>query len=130
MTAVSLPEDAHGPWHSPIDLRRYDRSPALAKAEQRAIRELGLRNLRRQRYHDPDAPQWTDISRLTRPLQDVDASFDVPPTEHARRSANDAVAVVLLRCADEGRAYWDWDGKEWLQLLGHNHRAFQEQVPD
>ncbi|MFD8766103.1 hypothetical protein [Streptomyces mirabilis] len=56
MTAASLPEDTHGHWHSPIDLRRYDRSSALAGAEQRAIRELGLRNLRRQRYHDPDAP--------------------------------------------------------------------------
>lgn len=130
MTAASLPEDSPGRWHSPIDLRHYDRSPALAGAEQRAIRELGLRNLRRQRYHDPDAPQWADISRLTRPLQDINASFDVPRTEYGRRVMNDAAAVVLLRCADVGRAYWDWDGEEWLRFLGHHHRAFQEQVPD
>ncbi|MFD8035024.1 hypothetical protein ACFV3F_41120 [Streptomyces sp. NPDC059717] len=112
MTAASLPEDTPGRWHSPIDLRHYDRSPALAEAEQRAIRELGLRNLRRQRYHDPDAPQWADIGRLTRPLLDINASFDVPRTEYGRRVMNDAAAVVLLRCADAGRAYWDWDGKE------------------
>lgn len=131
MTAASLPEDSPGRWHSPIDLRSYDRSPALSGAEQRAIRELSLRNLRRQRYHDPDAPQWADIVRLTRPLQDINASFDVRRTEYGRRVRNDAAAVVLLlRCADVGRAYWDWDGEEWLRFLGPNHRAFQEQVPD
>ncbi|MFD8766102.1 tyrosine-type recombinase/integrase [Streptomyces mirabilis] len=54
----------------------------------------------------------------------------MPPTEHVRRAVNDAVAVVLLRCANAGRAYWDWDGEEWLRFLGHNHRAFQGQVPD
>ncbi|MFG2960815.1 hypothetical protein ACGF5O_44725 [Streptomyces sp. NPDC048291] len=130
MTTASMPQDTNHPWHSPIDLRRYDRSPALTGAEQVAIRELDLRNLRRQRYHDPDAPQWADISRLTRPLQDINAGFDVPPTEYARRAANDAVAVVLLRCADEGRAYWAWNREDWLRFLGRNHRAFQEQVPD
>jgi hypothetical protein len=129
MTAASHPEDTHGPWHSPIDRRRYDRSPVLAGAEQRATHQLGLRNLRRQRYHDPDAPQWADISRITRPLQDIKASFDVPPTEYVRRAVNDAVAVMLLRCADEGHAYWDWDGEKWLRFLGRNHRAFQGQVP-
>ncbi|MGW3734856.1 tyrosine-type recombinase/integrase [Streptomyces sp. NPDC005148] len=130
MTASSLSEDVLGYWHSPIDLRHYDRSPVLARAEEHGIRELGLRNLRRHRYHDPDAPQWADINRLVRPLQDINASFDVPSTEHVRRSTNDAIAVVLLRCADLGRAYWDWDAEEWLRFLGRNHRAFQGQVPD
>ncbi|MEV6762578.1 hypothetical protein AB0N16_18485 [Streptomyces sp. NPDC051105] len=55
-----------------------DRSPVLSKAEQRAIRELGVRHLRRLRHRDPDAPQWAEIGRLLQPLQDVNASFDTP----------------------------------------------------
>ncbi|MEV4033736.1 hypothetical protein [Streptomyces umbrinus] len=42
----------------------------------------------------------------------------------------DAVALLLLQCADTGRAYWDWTAQEWLDLLGHNHQAFRGQVPD
>ena len=71
MTTASLPEDTGGRWCSPIDPTRYERSPALSQAERHAIRELGLRNLRRLRYHDPDAPQWAAISRLLHPLPDV-----------------------------------------------------------
>lgn len=130
MTTASLPEDTGGRWCSPIDPTRYERSPALSEAERHAIRELGLRNLRRLRYHDPDAPQWAAISRLLHPLQDVNAGFDTLPTMHLRRAMNDAVAVLLLRCADSGRSYWGWTEKEWLDLLGRNHKAFRGQVPD
>ncbi|MEU0030823.1 hypothetical protein [Streptomyces sp. NPDC006335] len=129
MTTAPLPENTVGPWRSEIDLRRYDRSPVLSKAEQRAIRELGLRDLRRLRYHNADAPQWTAIGRLLRPLHDVNASFNTPPTMHLRRAMNDATAVLLLRCADSGRTYWDWTEQDWLNLLGRNHKAFQKQVP-
>ncbi|GAA2906353.1 tyrosine-type recombinase/integrase [Streptomyces mexicanus] len=130
MTTAPLPEQANGRRHSPIGQRRGHRSPVLSEAERRAIRELGLRNLRRLRYHDPDAPQWTVISRLIQPMRDVNASFDTPPTMHMTRAMNDAIAVVILRCADVGRAYWDWTDQEWLDLLGHSHKAFREQVPD
>jgi Tat protein secretion system quality control protein TatD with DNase activity len=102
MTATPLTDGTDGRWRCPIDLRRYDRSPVLFAAEQRAIGELGLRNLRRLRHHDPDAPQWAEIGRLLRPLHDVNASFDTPPSMHARRAMHDAVAVLLLRCAEAG----------------------------
>ncbi|MFF3505600.1 hypothetical protein [Streptomyces sp. NPDC003247] len=130
MTTASLPEQANRRWHSSIGPRRGHHSPVLSEAERWAIRELGLRNLRRLRYHNPDAPQWAVISRLIQPMQDVDASFDTPPTMHMTRAMNDAVAVVILRCADVGRAYWDWTDQEWLDLLGHSHKAFRDQVPD
>jgi hypothetical protein len=100
------------------------------RREQLAIRELGVRNLRPLRHHDPDAPQWAAISRLVQPLQEVNASFDTQPTMRMRRAMSDAVAVLILRCADVGRAYWDWTAQEWLDLLGHSHQAFRGQVPD
>lgn len=130
MTTAPLPEGTDRRWSSPIDSRRYDHSPVVTAAELRAIRELGIRNLRRLRYHDPAAPQWAEIGRLLRPLQDINASFDTLPTMHLKRAMDDAVAVLLLRSADSRRAYWDWTDQEWLSLLGRNHKAFQSQVPD
>ncbi|WP_369275795.1 tyrosine-type recombinase/integrase [Streptomyces sp. R11] len=124
MTTAPLPEDTGGRWCSPIDLKRYERSPGLSEADLHAIRRLDLRNLRRLRYHDPDAPQWAALSRLLHPLQDVNVGFDTPPTMHMRRAMNDAVAVLLLRCADSGRSYWEWTRPRviaddvWAKLLG------------
>ncbi|MFG3024486.1 hypothetical protein ACGFZQ_39225 [Streptomyces sp. NPDC048254] len=129
MTTAPMAAGAAERWRSPIDLRRYDRSPVLSTAEQDAIRELGVRNLRRLRHHDPDAPQWAEIGRLLRPLQDVNASFDTPPNMHTRRAMHDAAAVLLLRSADVGRTFWGWSEQDWLDFLGRNHRAYQEQVP-
>jgi len=48
---------------------------------------------------------------------------------HARRAMHDAVAVLLLRCAETGRAFWSWGEQEWRGLLGRDHKAYQEQVP-
>ncbi|MFJ3308332.1 hypothetical protein ACIPSA_35700 [Streptomyces sp. NPDC086549] len=130
MTTASLPEETNERWHSSLGLSRGDRSPALSVEEQLAIRELGLRNLRRLRHHDPDASQWAAINRLVQPPQEVNASFDTTPTMRMQRAMSDAVAVLILRCADVGRVYWDWTAQEWLDLLGRNHQAFREQVSD
>ncbi|MGW3941649.1 tyrosine-type recombinase/integrase [Streptomyces phaeochromogenes] len=129
MTTTPLAADADGVWQCPIDLRRYDRSPVLSKAEQHAIRGLSVRNLRRLRHHDADAPQWAEVGRLLRPLQDVNASFDLPPSMRVRRAMHDAVAVLLLRSAEMGRAFWGWSEQEWLNFLGRNHTAYRDQVP-
>ncbi|MFF0044132.1 tyrosine-type recombinase/integrase [Streptomyces mirabilis] len=94
MTTTVPTVGTDGGWQCPIDLRHYDRSPVLSKTEQRAIRELGVRNLCRLRHHDRDAPQWAEIGRLLRPLQDVNASFDTPPSMHARRAMHDAAALL------------------------------------
>ncbi|MEU3520913.1 hypothetical protein ABZ770_37600 [Streptomyces sp. NPDC006654] len=129
MTTAPMAAGAAERWRSPIDMRRYDRSPVLSEAEQDAIRGLGVRNLRRLRHHDPDAPQWAEFGRLLRPLQDVNASFDTPPSMYARRAMHDAAAVLLLRSADVGLTFWGWSEQDWLGFLGRNHRAYREQVP-
>ncbi|MET9423382.1 hypothetical protein ABZY06_22110 [Streptomyces sp. NPDC006540] len=69
----------------------------LRPSEERAIRELGVDNLRRLRRHDPSAPGWSAIKLLLRPLDTVTAGLDSPPTTHRRRAMDDAVALLLLR---------------------------------
>ena len=43
-------------WRSPVTGRRFDTTVAVRSEEAQAITELGVRNLRRLRYHDPAAP--------------------------------------------------------------------------
>ncbi|MCG0284544.1 hypothetical protein [Streptomyces sp. PSAA01] len=128
---VPLPVSGDGGrWRSPISGKDFGRLPVLLASEQRAARELGLRNLRRQRGYDRAAVQWTAIRRLLAPLETVTSSLDVPAGSwHLTRAMNDAVAVLLLRCAEMGRSYWGWTAQEWLDLLGQDHAAFQQAVP-
>ncbi|MER8162092.1 site-specific integrase [Streptomyces sp. NPDC094472] len=128
---VPLPVSGDGGrWRSPISGKDFGRLPVLLASEQRAARELGLRNLRRQRGYDRAAVQWTAIRRLLAPLETVTSSLDVPAGSwHLTRAMNDAVAVLLLRCAERGRSYWGWTAQEWLDLLDQDHAAFQQAVP-
>jgi hypothetical protein len=41
----------------------------------------------------------------------------------------DAVAVILLRCADLGRAYWGWTIQEWTEVIGPDQVAFRDRAP-
>lgn len=120
-----------GRWRSPIAGKQYDRLPLVLASEQRAIYELGLDNLRRRRGYDSRAPQWNAIRRLLAPLEAVSDGFGIGPDAeyHVRRGLHDAVAVLLLRCAEMGRSYWDWTSREWLDLLGDSHAAFRRGVP-
>lgn len=122
----------HGRWSSPIAGRQYDRMPLVLASEQRAIYELGLLNLRRRRGYDRHAPQWNAIERLLAPLDTVSSSFSIEPgtQQHLYRGLHDAVAVLLLRCAETGRSYWSWTSQEWLDLLGDSHAAFRRSVPE
>ncbi|MGW1290366.1 tyrosine-type recombinase/integrase, partial [Streptomyces sp. NPDC002586] len=86
-------------------------------------------NLRRLARHDPAAPQWRQIRRLLRPLDDAAAALDSPPTPHRRRAMLDAGAVVLMRCAETGRSYWSWTETEWADLLGCDQHGFRKSAP-
>lgn len=102
-----------GRWTWPLDAGEFDTTIALRGNERRAIAELGSVNLRRLQRQDALAPGWSAVRRLLRPLDAVNAALDSPPTSHRRRAMGDAVAVILLRCADLGRAYWGWTIQEW-----------------
>ncbi|TMR88385.1 hypothetical protein [Nonomuraea basaltis] len=85
--------------------------------------------MRRLQYHDRSAPGWTTIGRLLRPLEVVNAGLDGPVTKHRRRAMLDVVALLLLRCAEEGRAFWGWSEDEWVHLLGRDQADFHRNAP-
>jgi integrase len=116
-------------WQWPINPQRYDTRVLIRAAEQRAIGELGVDNLRRLRRHDPAAAGWASISRLLAPLDAVNAVLDSPPTTHRRRAMDDAVAVIVLRCAKVGRSYWGWTAEDWAEVIGTDQAAFRRSAP-
>ncbi|MCX4398156.1 MULTISPECIES: site-specific integrase [unclassified Streptomyces] len=117
-------------WGSPIRDQCYDRLPLMFASESRAISELGLSNLRRLGGFDAMSPSWEALARLLEPLETIDASFDVPSsTEPMARSRADAIAVLLLRCRDTGRPYWNWSSDEWGLLVGQSETDFRRRVP-
>ena len=73
-SAAGRPDSA-APWRWPVDLARYDAAPLLRPAEQEAIIELGVGNLRRLVRHDPAAQGWQQVRRMLRPLDDAAAAL-------------------------------------------------------
>jgi integrase len=133
VTAESARADDDAPtgrWQWPIDPARYDTEILVRAAEKQAIGELGVDNVRRLRRHAPTAARWTTIRRLLQPLEAVRVSLDSPPTSHRRRATDDAVAVILLRCADAGRSYWGWAAEEWAEVIGADQAGFRRSAPD
>lgn len=116
-------------WCSPLVGHHFDSAIEVRGEEARAIGELGVRNLRRLQYHDPQAPGWRVIGRLLRPLETVNAGLDSPATAHRRRAMADAVAVLLVRCAEIGRTFWGWSTEEWVHLLGGDRAEFRRNAP-
>ena len=118
-----------GRWRWPVDPHGYDTTPALRAGEAAAIAQIGAGGLRRMGARDIAAGQWQPIRRLVRPLDDASAALESPPASH-HRTALDASAVMLLRCARTGRSYWAWTGEEWAGLLGRDLNGFREAAPD
>jgi integrase len=124
VTAAPIPADAAtAGWRWPIDPARYDCRPAVTSLERTAIRRLGTQ-LRRRHGYQRDAPQWQRIERLLRPLDDARAALSCVETRHNRLDSRDAVALVLLRCADTGRVFWDWSDENWTGLIGTSIAEF------
>ncbi|MCK8669784.1 tyrosine-type recombinase/integrase [Rhodococcus sp. NPDC003382] len=116
-------------WCSPLVAYGFDTTLEVRDDEVRAIDELGVRNLRRLHDHDPHAPGWLLIERLLRPLEAVNAGLDSPATAHRRRTMADAVAVLLVRCAEMEQTFWGWSTQEWVELLGRDQAEFRRNAP-
>jgi integrase len=127
---LALPAE-NGPerWSWPIIPDHYDTAVEVRPAEAVAVSELGVRNLRRLKDHDPSAAGWRVIHRLMVPLEAVNAALDSPPTPHRRRAMLDVIALLLTRCAETGRTFWGWTSQEWIHLLGRNQTEFHEHAP-
>ncbi len=122
------PSGTTSPWHWPLDPARYDRAPDLTAAERAALTRLDW-DVRRWPKRDQAQPPWTALERLIRPLADARASLILPATCEYRRTADDAVAVVLHGCAALGTAFWAWDADDWLRILCADQRAFRRHYP-
>lgn len=101
----------------------------MREVEVEAIASLGIEGIRRLAHHDPAAPGWSVISRLTRPAEIVNASLDAAVTPHRRRAMLDTVALLLTRCARARRSFWAWDRHEWIDLLGRTQVEFRRAAP-
>jgi integrase len=117
-------------WSWPVSTAQYDCSPTLSIAEQAALDALGW-DVRcwPERWTDPDLPQWRTLQRLVLPLAEARECLNVVDDWFHRRSASDAVALLLQRCAVHGRSFWAWDAASWAGVLGTSGKAFLATYP-
>jgi integrase len=118
-------------WPWSLEAAGYDRSAALTTAEQNALEALGW-ELRRwpHRWRDPGQGDWPTLRRLVLPLATAKDCLEVPEeNDFQRRSAADAVALVLRGCATRRTGFWAWDAAAWAEILGPSRKAFQYQYP-
>lgn len=117
-------------WPGPVWPARYDRSPTLTTAEQAALNHLGWDVRRwRERWRDPDLPQWQAIHRLALPLAEASERLNVADDWFQRHSASDAVALLLRACATHRTSYWAWDATTWASVLGTSGKAYLAAYP-
>ena len=75
-------------------------------------------------------PEWDVIGRLLAPLDVARSALcDRPDAPLHRRSAKDAVGLVLRRCLEEGTAFWGWSEDTWVGLIGEDRHAFARPWP-
>ena len=63
------------------------------------------------------------------PLVRAVESLEVVDDWFHRRSARDAVAVLLQGCATHGASFWAWDAAAWTDVLGTSGNAFLTTYP-
>ncbi|MGF6889579.1 hypothetical protein ABIA39_009044 [Nocardia sp. GAS34] len=127
-SAVAVGRAAPETWTWPVDTVCYDRHPDLSPAERDALTQLGM-NVRRCRGHDRDSPQWDAIERLLRPLDDARVAMWRPDSRHHQRAIADAIALILMRCAEEGKTFWGWSDQDWVRLIGTGQKEFEQPWP-
>lgn len=112
-----------------LDISGFNRSPALSADEHRALIALDW-DLRRRRGYASHRPEWASVARLVVPLDAARLALrDLPDTRHHRRTALDAVGLVLHRCAESGSAFWGWSTEDWAGLIGRDRAAFENPWP-
>jgi integrase len=118
-------------WPRSLEVVGCDRSAALTAAEQNALEALGW-ELRRwpHRWRDRGQGDWSTLHRLILPLATAKDCLEVPEeNDFQRRSAADAVALVLRGCATRRTSFWAWDAAAWAEILGPSRKAFQDLYP-
>ena len=116
-------------WPWPVDASGGRRQGELTAAELDGLRALGPGLLRRGDC-SPGAQSWQPVSRLLGPLDAArEALHWHPDTRHQRRFARDAAGLVLMRCGELQRAYWDWPARDWAGLIGVGNQELRQSHP-
>ena len=63
------------------------------------------------------------------PLAQATESLEVVDDWFHRRSARDAVVVLLRGCATRGTSFWAWDAATWAGVLGISGKGFLTMYP-
>jgi hypothetical protein len=123
------PATAHAAakWQWPIDLSGYDRSALLTPEEQLTLRALSA-DLAQGQLPNPTNPAWAALARLLCPLDDARLSLVIPPKPAHRRSACQAMALILHGCAMTQTSFWAWDATCWVAVFGPDQRTFRRTV--
>jgi integrase len=122
------PVDTPPQWQWPLDLARYDRTPTLTSREHAALLALGW-HTRQGRSYDPHRPEWADIERLFRPLNDARQCLFIPVNRYHERSSRDAVALILHACVSTRTPFWAWSPTTWVEVFGPDHQTIQRRFP-
>lgn len=112
-----------------LDLSGFDQTSNLFARERDALMSLGWQ-LRRFRGHDAALLEWNTIRRLVAPLDAATLALwaDYNPSRQPR-SSKDAVATILLRCAEENSIYWNWSEDDWVRLICTHWSSFRTPWP-
>ena len=104
------------PWHWPVDVTHYDRSPDLNEVEQAELKRLmgessfQLRPSTKERLH-----------RLLLPLQDVFTLTHLSPD-----ICHETVRVMVVEMSRRGKTFWAWSEAEWMDIIGSSYTSFAQ----
>ena len=63
------------------------------------------------------------------PLRDAHSSLVIPDGAYPRRSARDALAIILAGCEKMGSAFWAWSSEEWMGVFKQDQTTFRREYP-
>ncbi len=97
-------------WRWPVDLARYDRSPALTRVEHDALATVSARLAQGTANYAPQC--LVALHRLVQPIDDVSTLLAAPAC------VRPLLRHRLLRAMHErGRSFWAWSADEWLTTI-------------
>lgn len=120
LAAVTPSAAESGAWRWPLDLTTCDRSPTPTSSEAAALSTLARRL---HTWRTGRGAEWAVVERLVRPLAEARAVVEVRNRRQAR-TADRAVAQLLLETLTRGSTIWGWSSAIWIDVLGRDQRAF------
>lgn len=128
MTMAQQPHE-HGAgrigWRSPIDLGRYDRTPALTASEKAALDALIRRRIGRRASRWPMRPK-NALARLLQPLLDVLDLTDGRDGHQAAQLRSNVARVLTDEMHRRGTTYWAWSQDEWRETVAPSAIAYKQ----